>query len=74
MIEFAYAVIIIGFLILGIRLFVKLREISSWRSEEPPDAADSSGSRRDLLELTLEEPGNDFDSPQDESDERSPQH
>ncbi len=73
MTEFAYAVIVIGFLILGARLFMKLREIASWKPEEPPEVKEDHGSRRDLLDLKIEDPKNDFESIQGRDGEQSPE-
>jgi len=53
----AYVIIISGFLFLGVRIFIKLREIASWKSEDDFEAQQSAGSLpSDLRELKIEEP------------------
>jgi hypothetical protein len=58
MVEAAYVIITFGFLYLGVRIFIKFREIASWKSEEELAGGQSAGSLpRDLQELRIEEPG-----------------
>ena len=60
MIVVAYIVIALGFLYLGVRLFLKLREIASWESESELEEGGSAGSLpRELRELKIEEPGSE---------------
>ncbi len=58
----AYAIIAFGFVFLGYRLFLKVREIASWKpdDESDPDRSSASGPR-DLLTLTIEQPTDDLD-------------
>jgi hypothetical protein len=64
MVEAAYTVIALGFVFLGVRLFIKVREISSWSSDEDTAASHSSGSKpRELLNLTIEDPSDELGSP-----------
>jgi hypothetical protein len=63
MIEAAYVVLTCGFLYLGVRLFMKFREIASWKSDEELAGGRSAGSLpRDLQELKIEEPGGESGS------------
>jgi hypothetical protein len=57
MVEAAYVIIILGFLYLGVRIFIKFKEIASWKSEDEQEGGRSAGSLpRDLRELRIEEP------------------
>ncbi len=57
MIEAAYVIITLGFLYLGVRIFIKFREIASWKSDDEPEGGQSAGSLpRDLQELRIEDP------------------
>ena len=57
MIEAAYVIITLGFLYLGVRIFMKFREIASWKSDDELEGGRSTGSiPRDLQELRIEEP------------------
>ncbi len=57
MIEAAYVIITVGFLYLGVRIFIKFREIASWKSEDEPIGRQSADSiPHDLQELRIEEP------------------
>ncbi|MCX6134070.1 MAG: hypothetical protein NTU47_09685 [Ignavibacteriales bacterium] len=63
MVELAYGIIIFGFLFLGVKLWMKLREIASWKSEEPPERMRPSDSiPRELLDLTIEDSKNELGS------------
>ena len=57
MIELAYVIIISGFVYLGVRIFIKFREIASWKSDDDLKGGESAGSLpHDLRELKIEEP------------------
>ena len=63
--EAAYALIALGFVFLSVRLFIKFREISSWKSHENTTDHHSPGSKpRDLLELQIQAPSNDLTTPE----------
>ena len=60
MIELAYIIIALGFLYLGTRIFIKFREIASWKSDDDLVGGGSASSiPRDLQELRIEEPGSE---------------
>ncbi len=64
MIEAAYVIIAFGFVYLGVRIFLKFREIASWKSEDEPIGGQSADSvPLDLQELRIEEPGGELGSP-----------
>jgi len=56
MIEAAYVIITLGFIYLGVRLFMKIREIASWKSD---DDLEGTSIPHDLRELKIEEPKSD---------------
>ena len=59
----ACVIIISGFLFLGARIFIKLRGIASWKSEDDSEAQGSAGPLpSNLRELRIEEPKGEPDS------------
>ncbi|HTY35924.1 MAG TPA: hypothetical protein VMH23_02380 [Bacteroidota bacterium] len=69
MVEFAYAVIIFGFLFLGVRLFLKVRAIASWRPEKSAEMQDASDALpSDLRHLAIEPPKDDLEGHHDGSE------
>jgi hypothetical protein len=63
--EAAYAIIALGFAFLGVRLIIKFREISSWKSDEDATKHHAPGSKpRELLELKIEDPSDDLTTPE----------
>lgn len=74
MIQLALGIIIFGFLFLGIKLWMKLREIASWKSEETPEHRRRSDSvPRELLDLTIEDSKNELGSLDGIDEEKSDQ-
>jgi hypothetical protein len=69
MFEIAYGVIIFGFAFLGFRLFMKFREMASWKAEGDFEEMKPTGSvSRDLLDLRIEEPDDTLGSIDETSD------
>ena len=71
MIELAYAVIAVLFVYLGVRLFNKFREISSWKSDEEMSNTQSPRSKpRVILNLEMEDPSDTFESREEPHEKR----
>ena len=74
MIEAAYVIIALGFLYLSVRLFIKFREIASWKRDDETEGGGDTGSLpRDLQNLRIEEPDGEPGS-LDGIDEGDPKH
>jgi hypothetical protein len=74
MFEIAYGVIIFGFAFLGFNLFMKFREMASWKAEEDfEDVKSTASAPGDLLNLQIEEPDDTLGSI-DETSDKPDQH
>jgi hypothetical protein len=74
MIKVAFVLIALGFLYLGVRIFIKFREIASWKSDDDLEGEGSASSiPHDLRELRIEEPGSEPGSPDGIDEKKSDQ-